>query len=112
MSINLHRYLHWPPSILAVAVVLLIGGVLLIAAIAMRRKYATVATLVLLFAALWNGALVFAFMSPHNRHVFHLSTHRESVFVNAAVGIVWFSPCVFCVAKWFHGSTVREGLSA
>ena len=99
MSINLHRYLHWPPSILAVAVVLLIGGVLLIAAIAMRRKYATVATLVLLFAALWNGALVFAFMSPHNRHVFHLATHRSSVVVNAIVGIAWLSLCVVSVSR-------------
>ena len=110
------RHIHWPPSILAVAVVFLIGGALVVAAIAMRRKYrskagAIVATLFLLLAALWNGAIVLAFMSPHNRHVFHLATHRTSVFVNAVVGIVWLSLCVFCVVKWFHRSCVREGVS-
>ena len=104
---NLRGRIHWPPPILAVAVVLLIGGALLLAAIALRRRYgsatgATAATLMLVLAALWNGAIVFAFMSPHNRHVIHLTTHRASVLGNAAVGIVWLTLCVFCAVKWFH----------
>jgi hypothetical protein len=87
--------------------VLLIGGALLLAAIAMRRKYgsatgASAAIFVLLLAALWNGGIVFAFMSPHNRHVFHLATHRASVIVNAAVGILWLLLSVFCAVKWFR----------
>jgi hypothetical protein len=91
---------------LLIAAVLLIGGVLLIAAIALRRKYGSriVATLILLLAALWNGAIVFAFMSPHNRHVFHLATHRTSVMVNATIGVVWLSLCVLGVIKWFFRS--------
>ena len=98
---------HWPPPILAVAAVLLVGGALLFAAIAMRRKLrskigATAATFMLLLAALWSGAIVFLFMSPHNRHVFHLATHRASVIVNAAVGIVWLAMCAFCVVKWYR----------
>jgi ABC-type Na+ efflux pump permease subunit len=113
MSMSLHSRIHWPPSILAVAVVFLIGGTLLLAAIAIRRKYrsatgATAATLVLLLAVLWNGAIVLAFMSPHNRHVIHLATHRASVFTNAAVGIVWLSLCVFCAVKWFHRASARS----
>jgi ABC-type Na+ efflux pump permease subunit len=86
----------WPPSMLVVGAVLLIGVALLVSAIALRRKYGSriVATLMLVVAALWNGAIVFAFMSPHNRHVFHLSTHRSSVVVNAIVGIAWLSVCV------------------
>src|SRR5437867_10084833 len=99
--------IHWPPPILAVAGVLLVGAALLFAAIAMRRKSrstigASAAALVLVLAALWNGAIVFLFMSPHNRHVFHLATHRASVIVNAAVGIVWLAMCVFCAVKWYR----------
>jgi len=106
----LYGRIHWPPPILAVAVVLLIGAGLLFAAIAMRRKSrstigATAAALVLLLAAFWNGAIVFVFMSPHNRHVFHLATHRASVLANAAIGIVWLSACVFCAVKWYRRAT-------
>lgn len=83
------------------------------AAIAMRRKYgsnaaAIAAALLLLLAALWNGAIVFAFMSPHNRHVFHLATHRASVIFNATVGIVWLLLCLLSVSKWFHRSSAQS----
>jgi len=110
---SLLRRIDWPPSILGIVVVLLIGGALLLAAIAIRRKRgsatgATAATLVLLLAALWNGAIVLAFMSPHNRHVIHLATHRASLFANAAVGIVWLTLCVFCAVKWFHRASARS----
>jgi len=103
----LRGHIHWPPPVLAVAAVLLIGAALLFTAIAMRRKSrstigASAAALVLVLAALWNGAIVFLFMSPHNRHVFHLATHRASVIVNAAVGIVWLAMCVFCAVKWYR----------
>jgi hypothetical protein len=96
----------WPPSMIVVAAALLIGVALLVSAIALRRKYGSRigAALMLLLAALWNGAIVFAFMSPHNRHVFHLSTHRTSVLVNAIVGIAWLSLCVLSVIKWFRRS--------
>ena len=110
---NLRGYIHWPPPILLVAAVLLIGGALLIAAIAIRRKYgsdtaAIAATVLLLLAAIWNGAIVFAFMSPHNRHVFHLATHRASVFFNATVGSLWLTLCVASAIKWFHRSSARS----
>jgi hypothetical protein len=113
MLMSLRSRIDWPPSILAILVVLLIGGALLLTAIAIRRKYgsaagATAATLVLLLAVLWNGAIVLAFMSPHNRHVMHLATHRASLFANAAVGIVWLSLCVFCAVKWFHHARARS----
>ena len=92
---------QWPPSMLLVATVLFIGIALLISAIAARRKLASriVANVLLLAAVLWNGAIVFAFMSPHNRHVFHLATHRSSVVVNAIVGIAWLSLCVVSVSR-------------
>ena len=87
--------------------VLLIGGTLLIVSMAMRRtstssKGSIAANLLLLMAAVWNGAIVFAFTSPHTRHVFHLATHRSSVIVNAAIGVVWLSLFVFGVVKWFR----------
>jgi drug/metabolite transporter (DMT)-like permease len=113
MAMNLRGHIHWPPSMFLVAAVLLIGGALLIAAIAIRRKYrsdtaAIPAILLLLLAAIWNGAIFFAFMSPHNRHVFHLATHRASVFFNAIVGSVWLSLCVASAIKWFHRSSARS----
>jgi len=111
MLLGLPGHLRWPPSMLLIAAVLLVGGFLLTAAIAMRRtngssKGASAADLLLLMAAVWNGGIVFVFMSPHNRHVFHLATHRTSVFINAAVGVVWLSLCVFSVVKWFRPSSV------
>jgi hypothetical protein len=111
MLLGLPVHVRWPPSVLLIAAMLLIGGALLTAAIATRRTYgsangATAADLLLLMAAVWNAAIVFAFLSPHNRHVFHLATHRASVFINAAVGVVWLSLCVFSVVKWFRPSSV------
>lgn len=95
---------HWPPPPFAIAAVLVAGGALLFAAIVIQRKSlsTTVATIALLIAALWNGAIVFAFMSPHNRHVFHLATHRGSVILNAALGIVWLFLCACSVHAWFR----------
>jgi hypothetical protein len=95
---------HWPPPIGAIVLLLLIGAALLIMAIVIRRKSSSSlpALVVLMFAVLWNAAIVFLFMSPHNRHVFHLSTHRISVVVNALIGIVWCSLCVFTVLRWFR----------
>ena len=98
----LFRRPHWPLPIGLVAAVLLIGAALIFAAIAIRRKSAIAGDIVLLLAAIWNAGIVFAFMSPHNRHVFHLATHRESVIVNAVIGIVWLVACVFCIAKWYR----------
>lgn len=113
VSLSLPGHVHWPPPILLIAAVLLIGAVLLTLSIAMRRtsgspNISIAASLLLLMAAIWNGAIVFAFMSPRNRHVFHLATHRTSVFVNAAVGAIWFSLCVLCVIKWFYRSNVPQ----
>jgi hypothetical protein len=93
MSLNLRGYVHWPTP-LEFLVILLIGGALLLAAIAIRRKYAsrtatTVSILVLVLAGLWNGTIFLAFLSPHNRHVMHLATHRASVIANAVVGFIW-----------------------
>lgn len=90
-----------------IAAVLLIGATLMTVSIAMRRtstssKGSIAAVLLLLMAAVWNGAIVFAFSSPHNRHVFHLATHRSSVIVNAAIGVIWFSLCVFAAIRWFR----------
>ena len=56
----------------------------------------------LLFAVLWNGAIVFAFMSPYNRHVIHLGTHRSSVLVNALIGVVWLVAGAFCTVRWYR----------
>jgi hypothetical protein len=83
---------------------LFIGAALIFAAIAVRRKSAIAGDVVLLLAAVWNAGIVFAFMSPHNRHVFHLSTHRESVIVNAAIGVLWLLACVVCLLKWYRRS--------
>ena len=90
-----HGLIQWPPSMFLVATVLVIGIILLIGAIAVRRKAGSpfFANALLLAAALWNGAIVFAFLSPHNRHVFHLATHQSSVVVNAMVGVAWLSLC-------------------
>ena len=98
----LFRRLHWPLPISLIGGVLLIGAALIFAAIAVRRKSAIAGDIVLLLAAIWNAGIVFAFMSPHNRHVFHLTTHRESVIVNGAIGIVWLVACVFCIVKWYR----------
>src|SRR5205823_11844750 len=67
----------WPLPIGLIAAVLFIGAALLFGAIAVRRQSITLGAIVLLFAALWNAGIVFAFMSPHNRHVFHLATHQK-----------------------------------
>ena len=96
-----------------ISTVLAIGVILLMIAIAIRRtSISTIgvvaATSILAAAALWNAGIIFAFMSPRNRHVFHLSTHRSSVIVNAAIGIVWLSLCVVSVAKWFRSTTVSS----
>lgn len=96
-----------------IAAVLLMGGALLIVSIVVSRTYESskrsfAAGLLLLMAAVWNGGIVFAFMSPRNRHVFHLSTHRTSVVVNAAIGMLWLSLCVFSVFKWFRRSGVPQ----
>lgn len=112
MRLSLPVLVHWPPSMFLIATVLLIGGALLTTSIAVRRTSgspisATAAGVLLLMAAVWNGAIVFAFTSPHNRHVFHLATHRTSVLVNMAIGAGWLSLCVFSVVKWFHCSSVR-----
>lgn len=102
--LGFHGRVPWPPPIALTAAVLLIGAALLFAAIVIRRKFgAAIGTVALLLAALWNAGIVFVFMSPHNRHVFHLATHRESVIVNAAIGVVWLLLCVVAVAKWFRG---------
>ena len=90
-----------------IAAVLLIGATLMTVSIATRRtsnssKGSIAAALLLLIAAVWNGAIVFAFSSPHNRHVFHLATHRSSVIVNAAIGVIWFSLCVFAALRWYR----------
>ena len=85
-------------------VVLTIGAALLIVAIVMRRSRMppVLAHLMLFLAGLWNAAIVFVFMSPHNRHVFHMATHRSSVVVNAAIGLMWLAACVFCAWKWYR----------
>src|SRR5205814_10107168 len=80
------------------------GAACLVVAIAVRRQSRTLGAIVLLFAALWNAGIVFAFMSPHTRHVFHLATHQKSVVVNAAIGVVWLVACVFSVLKWFRSA--------
>ena len=84
-----------------VGAVLFAGAALLVAAIVSRRKFGSrfATHLLLLVAAVWNGAIVFTFMSPHNRHVFHLATHRTSVVVNAIAGIAWLSLCVVSVSR-------------
>ena len=90
---------------LAIAGVLFIGIALLAGAIALRRQSAVIAaTIALLLAAIWNAAIVFAFMSPRNRHVFHLSTHRDSVVFNAIVGIAWLVLCVLAVTKMWRAT--------
>lgn len=93
--------LHWPLPPLAIASVLLLGVALLVAAIVVRRKS------VLCVALVWNTAIVIAFMSPFNRHVFHLATHRTSVVVNALAGVAWLSLSTFAVIHWFHRDPVR-----
>jgi hypothetical protein len=96
---------HWPLPIGLISAVLFIGAALIFAAIAVRRKSAIAGDIVLLLAAVWNAGIVFAFMSPHNRHVFHLATHRESVNVNAVIGVFWLIACVVCLMKWYRGRT-------
>ena len=103
----LHRP-HWPLPPGLISAVLLIGAVLIFAAIAIRRKSSIAGDIVLLLAAVWNAGIVFAFMSPHNRHVFQLATHRESVIVNAAIGVLWLLACVFCLMKWYLRSPARQ----
>lgn len=107
MRLSLPGHFHWPPSMFLMTAVLLTGATLLILSIAMRRtavssKGSIAAELLLLIAAVWNAGIVFAFTSPRNRHVFHLATHRSSVVVNAAIGTLWLSLCVFSVVKWFR----------
>jgi hypothetical protein len=97
------RHIPWPPSVFTVTLVLAIGAVLLLSAIAVRRSgRSLLASAILSVAALWNAAIVVAFMSPRNRHVFHLATHRSSVIVNAAIGIAWLAVCVLCTLKWYR----------
>ena len=107
--------IHWPPSPAVIAVVLITGCTLLIVSILLRRRAASsagrfAAAVLLVLAAVWNGAIVFAFMSPHNRHVLHLATHRESVVVNAAIGVVWFGAAAFAVVKWFHRTAISQSV--
>ena len=95
------RQIPWPPSTLAIATVLLIGAALVLCAIALRRRDKwSLSNITLALAALWNAAIVFAFMSPRNRHVFHLATHRSSVIVNAAIGLTWLALCLWWLRKW------------
>lgn len=90
--------------------VFFIGAALLAASIAIRRmsrvSHTSAAAYALLVAATaWNAVIVFAFLSPHNRHVLHLATHRTSVLANGAIGIVWFSLCVVSAVKWFRSNS-------
>jgi hypothetical protein len=106
---TLRGRLHGPLPLGVIAAVLLVGAGLLFAAIVIRRRFSSTAgtiaaNVVLLLAALWNGGIVFAFMSPHNRHVFHLATHHASVVVNAAIGVVWLVACLFAIAKWWRAA--------
>ena len=107
------RRIEWPLPVPAVAGILLVGAALLLGAILMRRKQAfpganALANLTLFVAALWNAAIVFAFMSPYNRHVFHLGTHRSSVIVNAVIGIAWLATAVFSALRWYKPGREHE----
>ncbi len=104
MPLFLRGRVHWPLPIGLIAAVLVVGAALLYAAIAIRRKSAIGGAVVLVPAIVWNAGIVVAFMSPHNRHVFHLATHHQSVIVNAVVGALWLLACVFCLIKWYRAS--------
>ena len=104
-TLPLFRRPHWPLPTGLIAAVLLVGAAFLLAAIAVRRKSPFGGAIVFVFALMWNAGIVFAFMSPHNRHVIHLATHHASVVVNAAIGVLWLLGCVFCVVRWARSSS-------
>ena len=96
-----------PPSPLTILCSFGVGAVLVALTLAARRRLNSVwsdgiTTLLFAAAVLWNCALVFVFVYPHNHHVIYLASHRASLIANQAVGVVWGILVAVAFWRWWR----------